>query len=388
MIKSKYEHMIAKKGWSEAKTRERLGIHSGIFGICCNILLCASKFTIGSLTGSVSITADAVNNLSDAASGVVTIAGAKLANKPMDEEHPFGHGRIEYISALIVSFLIFLMGFELGKSSIEKIINPTQVSFNPWLVAILMGAIVVKLIMAYYNNILFKLSNNINLKAVRQDSLNDCIATAATVAALIISSLTSFNRADGIIGLAVAVIIIISGIDIVKDILGRLLGQPPAPELVKSIEGIILSHSEIIGIHDLIVHDYGPGRIIASVHAEVPSTADIVEIHDIIDNIEKEISSKLKIVICIHMDPIVINDVIVDKYRELAAEVINKFDSRCTFHDFRVVTGESHTNLIFDLVTPFDKNKSTPRIIKELAAEFKKKDEKINIVVTVEHSYV
>lgn len=388
MIKSKYEHMIAKKGWSEAKTRERLGIHSGIFGICCNILLCASKFTIGSLTGSVSITADAVNNLSDAASGVVTIAGAKLANKPMDEEHPFGHGRLEYISALIVSFLIFLMGFELGKSSIEKIINPTQVSFNPWLVAILMGAIVVKLIMAYYNNILFKLSNNINLKAVRQDSLNDCIATAATVAALIISSLTSFNRADGIIGLAVAVIIIISGIDIVKDILGRLLGQPPAPELVKSIEEIILSHSEIIGIHDLIVHDYGPGRIIASVHAEVPSTADIVEIHDIIDNIEKEISSKLKIVICIHMDPIVINDEIVDRYRALTAEVINKFDSRCTFHDFRVVTGESHTNLIFDLVTPFDKNKSTPRIIKELAAEFKKKDEKINIVVTVEHSYV
>lgn len=388
MIKSKYEHMIAKKGWSEAKTRERLGIHSGVFGICCNILLCASKFTIGSLTGSVSITADAVNNLSDAASGVVTIAGAKLANKPMDEEHPFGHGRIEYISALIVSFLIFLMGFELGKSSIEKIINPTQVSFNPWLVAILMGAIVVKLIMAYYNNILFKLSNNINLKAVRQDSLNDCIATAATVAALIISSLTSFNRADGIIGLAVAVIIIISGIDIVKDILGRLLGQPPAPELVKSIEEIILSHSEIIGIHDLIVHDYGPGRIIASVHAEVPSTADIVEIHDIIDNIEKEISSKLKIVICIHMDPIVINDEIVDRYRALTAEVINKFDSRCTFHDFRVVTGESHTNLIFDLVTPFDKNKSTPRIIKELAAEFKKKDEKINIVVTVEHSYV
>ncbi len=388
MIKSKYEHMIAKKGWSEAKTRERLGIHSGVFGICCNILLCASKFTIGSLTGSVSITADAVNNLSDAASGVVTIAGAKLANKPMDEEHPFGHGRLEYISALIVSFLIFLMGFELGKSSIEKIINPTQVSFNPWLVAILMGAIVVKLIMAYYNNILFKLSNNINLKAVRQDSLNDCIATAATVAALIISSLTSFNRADGIIGLAVAVIIIISGIDIVKDILGRLLGQPPAPELVKSIEEIILSHSEIIGIHDLIVHDYGPGRIIASVHAEVPSTADIVEIHDVIDNIEKEISSKLKIVICIHMDPIVINDEIVDRYRALTAEVINKFDSRCTFHDFRVVTGESHTNLIFDLVTPFDKNKSTPRIIKELAAEFKKKDEKINIVVTVEHSYV
>ncbi|MGN0532801.1 MAG: cation diffusion facilitator family transporter [Eubacterium sp.] len=388
MIKSKYEHMIAKKGWSEAKTRERLGIHSGVFGICCNILLCVSKFTIGSLTGSVSITADAVNNLSDAASGVVTIAGAKLANKPMDEEHPFGHGRLEYISALIVSFLIFLMGFELGKSSIEKIINPTQVSFNPWLVAILIGAIVVKLIMAYYNNILFKLSNNINLKAVRQDSLNDCIATAATVAALIISSLTSFNRADGIIGLAVAVIIVISGIDIVKDILGRLLGQPPAPELVKSIEEIILSHSEIIGIHDLIVHDYGPGRIIASAHAEVPSTADIVEIHDVIDNIEKEISSKLKIVICIHMDPIVVNDEIVDGYRALAAEVINEFDSRCTFHDFKVVTGETHTNLIFDLVTPFDKKKSTPQIIKELAAAFKKKDEKINIVVTVEHSYV
>ncbi|MDD6728032.1 MAG: cation diffusion facilitator family transporter [Eubacteriales bacterium] len=388
MTKKWVDNLILKKGWDNAKAREQLGITSGVVGIICNVILCLLKFFVGAVTNSVSITADAVNNLSDAGSNVVTIAGAKLSARPVDKEHPFGHGRLEYISALIVAFFIFLMGFELGKSSIEKIITPEAVEFSIWNLIILLAAIGVKLWMAYFNNNLYKATGNINMKAVKQDSLNDCIATGATVVALLISSFTSFNRADGIIGLIVAVIIIIAGIDIIKDIMGPLLGQPPSEELVKNIEDIMLSDSNIVGVHDLIVHDYGPGRIIASAHAEVPADADIVLIHDIIDNIEKEISEKLQIVICIHMDPVVVNDEKVNKYKELTAEVLESYNPDFKFHDFRMVEGQTHTNLIFDLVVPFSKTVTNDKILSDITELFKEKDSSINIVVTVEHSYV
>lgn len=388
MINRIIDNSIKKHKWSPAVSREKLGVFSGTFGIACNLLLCAVKFLIGTLTGAVSITADAVNNLSDAGSGIITIAGTKLANKPVDEEHPFGHGRIEYISALIVSFLIFMMGIELGKSSVEKIINPESVDFSIWYIVVLVIAILVKLFMAYFNNILYKKTDNINLKAVKQDSLNDCIATAATIAALLISAFTPFKRADGIIGLAVAVIIFLAGIDIVKDILGKLLGQPPSEELVKNIESIMLEEEQIVGVHDLIVHDYGPGRIIASVHAEVPSTANIVEIHDIIDNVEKKISKELKIVICIHMDPIVMNDEEVDRYKEMTRRILEGINPQYSFHDFKMVKGPTHTNLIFDLVTPHDKHTTGSDILRNIRDEFKKEDDSINLVVTVEHSFI
>lgn len=388
MISRFIDNVIQKRKWSKEASRERLGIFSGIFGIICNALLCTIKFFVGTVTGSVSITADAVNNLSDAGTSLVTIAGTKLANKPVDEEHPFGHGRIEYISALIVSFFIFLMSFELAKSSVEKIIHPQDIKFNIWYIIVLAAAILIKLFMAYFNNILYKKTDNINLKAVMQDSLNDCIATGATIAALLISSLTSFKRADGIIGLVVAVIIFFAGVGIVKDILGRLLGQPPSEELVKSIENIMMSEEQIVGVHDLIVHDYGPGRIIASAHAEVPSTVDIVEIHDVIDNVEKKISKELKIVICVHMDPIVVNDEEVDAYKALTKDILSALNNEYSFHDFKMVKGPTHTNLIFDLVVPYDKKKTNVEILRELRNEFKEKDENINLVVTVEHSYV
>ncbi|MDE5985288.1 MAG: cation diffusion facilitator family transporter [Eubacterium sp.] len=388
MISKLIDDFIKKRNWSKSLSRERLGIISGIFGIFCNILLCAGKFLVGALTNSVSITADAVNNLSDAGSSIVTIAGTKLANKPVDEEHPFGHGRIEYISALVVSFFIFIMSFELAKSSVEKIINPQNIQFSIWYVIVLTAAILVKLFMAYFNNILYKKTDNINLKAVMQDSLNDCLATGATIAALLISYFTEFKRADGIIGLVVAIIILIAGVNIVKDISGRLLGQPPSETLVKSIEDIITSHEEIIGVHDLIVHDYGPGRIIASAHAEVPSTADIVEIHDVIDNIEKEISKKLKIVICIHMDPIVVNDEEVDYYKSLTQKIISEMNEQYSFHDFKMVKGPTHTNLIFDLVVPYEKNRTSAQILHGLRNRFSEENEAINLVVTIEHSYV
>ena len=388
MISKAIDKYVAKKNLQGEAKREKLGILSGFVGIMCNIILCAVKFLVGSLTGSVSITADAVNNLSDAGSSIVTIAGTKLANKPVDREHPFGHGRLEYISALIVSFFIFLMGFELAKSSVEKIINPQDVKFNIWYIVVLVIAILVKLFMAYYNNILYKKTDNINLKAVMQDSLNDCIATGATIIALLIAYFTPFKRADGIIGLVVAIIIFLAGVDIIKDILGKLLGQPPSEELVKNIEKIMMSEEQIIGVHDLIVHDYGPGRIIASAHAEVPSTADIVEIHDIIDNIERKIEKELKIVICIHMDPIVVDDEEVDKYKALTKDIIKQINDNYTFHDFKMVKGPTHTNLIFDLVVPYEKNKTSSQILKELDRKFKEKDEAISLVVTVEHSYV
>lgn len=388
MISKAIDKYVAKKNLQGEAKREKLGILSGFVGIICNIILCTVKFSVGSLTGSVSITADAVNNLSDAGSSIVTIAGTKLANKPVDREHPFGHGRLEYISALIVSFFIFLMGFELAKSSVEKIINPQDVKFNIWYIVVLVIAISVKLFMAYYNNILYKKTDNINLKAVMQDSLNDCIATGATILALLIAYFTPFKRADGIIGLVVAIIIFLAGVDIIKDILGKLLGQPPSEELVKSIERIMMSEEQIIGVHDLIVHDYGPGRIIASAHAEVPSTADIVEIHDIIDNIERKIEKELKIVICIHMDPIVVDDEEVDKYKALTKDILKQINDNYTFHDFKMVKGPTHTNLIFDLVVPYEKNKTSSQILKELDRKFKEKDEAISLVVTVEHSYV
>lgn len=380
-IKNKYDI-------SSTIGREKVSTMSGWCGIICNAILCLIKFIIGTVTGSVSITADAFNNLSDAGSNVVTIAGAKLANKPVDKEHPFGHGRIEYVSALVVSFIILLMGFELGKNSVMKIIKPEKVDFSIVSLVVLILAICVKLWMAYFNNKLFKLTNNINLKAVSQDSLNDCIATGATILSLVISYLTGFYYIDGIVGLLVAGAIILSGIGILKDTLGPLLGQPPSPELVKRIEDIITDEAEIVGVHDLIVHDYGPGRIIASAHAEVPSNEDIVHIHDVIDNVEKKIQKELNIIICIHLDPIDINNEEVNKYKAIAQKIIKQYNDEYSFHDFRMVNGETHKNLIFDLVIPFDKNNDTTKILNDIVAAFKKYDESLNVVVTLEHSFI
>lgn len=379
---------VENKDLPELKKRERYGIVSGIVGIICNIILSVSKFFIGVLSNSVSIMADGINNLSDASSNIVTILGAKLANKPVDAEHPFGHGRMEYISALVVAFLIFLMGFELGKSSIEKIINPQEVTFSIVSLVVLILSIVVKLWLAGFNGKIFKKTNNVNAKAVKQDSLNDCLATSAAIVALLISSFTDFIYADGIIGLIVAFVVILAGVGILNDIVGNLLGKAPDPELVKSIEELMLKEKWIYGVHDLIIHDYGPGRIIASAHAEVPCDADILEVHEVIDRVEKEINSKLKIVMCIHMDPIAVNDENINRYKKIISEVIEEYDKDFKFHDFRIVEGKNQTNVIFDLVIPHKYEKANDVILKELRAKVKEKKKEINLVVTIEHSYV
>ena len=379
---------VENKDLPELKKRERYGIVSGIVGILCNIILSVSKFFIGVISNSVSIMADGINNLSDASSNIVTILGAKLANKPVDAEHPFGHGRMEYISALVVAFLIFLMGFELGKSSIEKIINPQEVTFSIVSLVVLILSIVVKLWLAGFNGKIFKKTNNVNAKAVKQDSLNDCLATSAAIVALLISSFTDFIYADGIIGLIVAFVVILAGVGILNDIVGNLLGKAPDPELVKSIEELMLKEKWIYGVHDLIIHDYGPGRIIASAHAEVPCDADILEVHEVIDRVEKEINSKLKIVMCIHMDPIAVNDENINRYKKIISEVIEEYDKDFKFHDFRIVEGKNQTNVIFDLVIPHKYEKANDVILKELRAKVKEKKKEINLVVTIEHSYV
>ena len=379
---------VENKDLPELKKRERYGIVSGIVGILCNIILSVSKFFIGVISNSVSIMADGINNLSDASSNIVTILGTKLANKPVDAEHPFGHGRMEYISALVVAFLIFLMGFELGKSSIEKIINPQEVTFSIVSLVVLILSIVIKLWLAGFNDKIFKKTNNVNAKAVKQDSLNDCLATFAAIIALLISSFTDFIYADGIIGLIVAFVVVLAGIDIIKDIVGNLLGKAPDPELVKSIEDLMTKEKWIYGVHDLIIHDYGPGRIIASAHAEVPCDADILEVHEVIDRVEKEINSKLNIVICIHMDPIAVNDENINRYKKIISEVIEEYDKDFKFHDFRIVEGKKQTNVIFDLVIPHKYEKTKDVILKELREKVKEKKKEINLVITIEHSYV
>ncbi len=383
------ENIINKKEWDKSEAREKLSVMSGAIGIVCNVILCIFKFLVGSVTNSVSITADAINNLSDAGSNIVTILGAKLSSKPVDKEHPFGHGRMEYISALVVAFLIFTMGFELLKSSVSKLLHPEEIYFSAWNLLILAVAATVKLWMGYFNHNIYKITDNLNMKAVKKDCINDALSTVATMIALVISYFTPFKSADGVIGIVVSGIIVMAGINIVKDIMGPLLGQAPSEETVKQLEEIITKENAIVGIHDLIVHDYGPGRRIASVHAEVPSDADILEIHDIIDNIEVEVMEKMDILICIHMDPIVIDDEQVNEYKQITEKIIKSYNEEYSFHDFKMVKGPSHTNLIFDLVVPVpDSKKNNSEILSDIKKLFKEYDCTVNLVVRVEHSFI
>ena len=388
MLRKILEKSVAGCG-DEHKKRERYGVIAGGVGIICNIILCLFKFAIGYLTGSVAITADAVNNLSDAGSNVVSIAGSKLSNKPVDKEHPFGHGRMEYLSALVVAFLIFLMGFELAKDSLDKIINPAETKFSVIYVAILAVAAGVKLWLGHFNNEIYKITGNINMKAVRKDCINDALSTAATIAALVAGEFTGIKVIDGAMGMGVSVIILLAGVGIVKDILGPLLGQAPSKELVDEIEKIMLSQEPIVGIHDLIVHDYGPGRRIASVHAEVPSDVNLIEIHDLIDNVEVHILEEMGIIMCIHLDPLVLGDETVNRYKEMTSDILKSYNPEYTFHDFRVVQGPTHTNLLFDIVIPAEKRHIPSRVVLEDVQElFRKQDSTINIVARVEHPFV
>ena len=375
------------KKHSHTAPRQAYAILSGYVGILCNLLLFAVKLTVGALTGAVSVTADAINNLSDATVNIVTIAGTKLASKPVDKEHPFGHGRVEYISALIVAFSIFLMSFELAKSAFIKILHPETVKYSGVYFILLLAAIGVKLWMAYFNRKLYRLTDNLNLKAVMQDSLNDCAATLSTIIALFVAGRFCIWWIDGAIGCGVAVFVFFSGVSIVKDILGPLLGQPPSKELTDRIEAIILDNELILGVHDLIVHNYGPGRIIASAHAEVPCNVDLVTAHEVIDRAEQQIMDTLNINICIHLDPVATNDNEQDKYKTLTEIIISDYNESFAFHDFRLTHQDGKTILSFDLVTPFEYENKKEQIEQEITQLYRTKLPEVTLKMNVEHSY-
>lgn len=368
--------------------RERYGILAGGTGLALNLLLFAGKLAAGLLTGAISVTADAFNNLSDAASSVVTLIGFRLAGQEPDRDHPFGHGRAEYLAGLAVSVLILLVGVELCKSSFEKILQPEAVEFS-WLSAgILTVSILVKLWMGRFNRVLGGRIGSPAMAAAAADSRSDAAATAAVLAGLVFNDLSTLN-VDGWIGLLVAAFILRAGLGALKDTLDPLLGQPPSEELVEGIERSLLSHPQITGIHDLVVHDYGPGRQMMSVHAEVDAGADLLEIHDVIDAAERELKEQFHLEAVIHMDPVAVNDPRTVALRERTAELVRDIDPAATIHDFRVTAGPLHTNLIFDMVVPYAV-KGTDRALRERVQTLVKEGmgENYYTVVQIDRAYV
>lgn len=334
------------------RVRQAYGMLCGLAGICLNILLFSGKLLAGTISRSVSITADAFNNLSDAASSVVILIGFKMAGAEPDPGHPFGHGRIEYISGLIVSGAILIMAYELVQSSVEKIIHPEEVEYSALTLIILVISIAVKLYMCFYNRSISKKVDSAAMRATATDSLSDSIATFVVLIAAIVEKLTDL-QIDGYCGVLVGVFIFIAGITAARDTLNPLLGQPPEPEFVEKIKSLVTAHPEVLGIHDLIVHDYGPGRQMISLHAEVPAEGDILKLHDTIDNIEHELKRELRCDAVIHMDPVVTMDEQVQLMKEKTTSIIHAIDPKISMHDFRVVAGPTHVNLIFDVLVPF-----------------------------------
>lgn len=338
---------------TDPKTRGAVGSLSGIVGIACNLLLFAMKLLVGTLAASVSITADAMNNLSDATSSIVTLLGFKLAEKPADEDHPYGHARFEYLSGLGVAVMIIVIGFELAKSSVEKILNPTAVEFGFATCAVLLGSIIVKLWLAAFNGKLGKMIRSSTLEATAADSRNDCIATFAVLLAALVESVTSW-KIDGWMGLGVALFILYSGWNLAKDTISPLLGEAASQELQEQIVGFIGEHPKVLGYHDLMVHDYGPGRQYASLHVEMDCREDPLTCHERIDDMEFECRRDYGIHLVIHYDPVVTNDPELTRLRECCGMLLRCRDPRLSLHDFRMVPGRNHMNLVFDVVLPWD----------------------------------
>lgn len=370
------------------KLREAYGMLCGIVGVCFNILLFVGKFLAGTFSNSIAITADAFNNLSDAGSSVVTLLGFKLAGAKPDTEHPFGHGRIEYISGLVVAAAILLMGYELIRDSIGKILHPEETEFTVLVAVILIASILVKLYMAYYNRSVGKKLDSTAMKAVATDSLSDMVATTVVLLASVFTHFTGI-KIDGYCGLVVGFLVGYAGFDAARETLNPLLGQPPAREFVEKIDEIVMSHPEVCGMHDLIVHDYGPGRQMISLHAEVPAEGNILELHDVIDNIETELRRELGCEATIHMDPIVTSDEHVSETKAAMVSLIKAIDEELSIHDFRMVTGESHTNLIFDVLAPFNFRLTDEELLTEILQDVQEHfGENYYVVAKVDHSYI
>ena len=366
--------------------RQRYGVVSSVVGILCNALLCTAKIAAGLLTGAVSIVADGINNLSDGGSCVVSLLGFKMAGKPADDKHPFGHGRIEYVAGLIVSFIIVLMGVELAKTSLDKIFHPEEISFS-WITPAVLGiSILVKLWMCFFNRKMGDKIDSAVLRATAMDSLSDVAATSSVLAGFVIGYWARVNL-DGYLGVLVALFILYTGVSTAKGTLDLLLGEAPDPEFVKQIQQEVLSYPEIIGVHDLIVHNYGPDHSVISLHAEVPCDVDILKIHDTIDNAERDLKKKFDCEVVIHMDPIVTDDKETNEIHQKLSSIVRLLDSRVTIHDFRMVKGPTHTNLIFDIVVPHQFRLTDDQVVESLRQAVKALDARYEIVVNVDKAY-
>ena len=373
---------------TELEKRSVCAFVCSVIGIFLNVLLFAAKLICGLISGSIAISADAFNNLSDAGSSVVTLVGFRLAEKKPDTDHPFGHGRIEYISGLIVSFMIVFMGIELAKTSVTGLIEPHLPDFSALTVIILSVSILVKLYICLYNRKYGKWINSSAMMATASDSLGDVASTAVVLISTVVSRLTGFVYIDAICGLAVSVFILFAGIKAAKETVSPLLGQPPSPEFVKRVEELALSNDKIIGLHDMLVHDYGPGRIMVSLHCEVSSDDDIIELHEIIDGLENKIATELNCTALIHMDPVDINDEALNAIRPIVAEAVASLHPRASFHDLRVVRAAEHLNVLFDAVVPFEAEISEKEAVLRLTGEIKAQRPDCECIIKIDTDFV
>ena len=374
------------ENYKDSEVRSAYGYLCGIVGIVINVFLFGGKFIAGFLSGSVAVTADAFNNLSDAGSSVISLIGFRLASQKPDPHHPFGHGRFEHISSLIISMVIILMGFELGKDSVGKIVAPEEVEYSTLTFAILGISILAKLYMFLYNRHFGKKIDSTALRATATDSISDTVSTAAVLLSAILTVKTGI-LIDGWVGLAVAGFIMFAGISSAKETIDSLLGTPPDEEFCKTVEKIVLDHEGVIGIHDMIVHNYGPGRVFISLHAEVPSDGNFVDIHDTIDNIEHDIMRETGCLATIHMDPVDVRDELTAQMKTKVAEIISGIDEKITFHDFRMVSGPTHTNVIFDIVVPYNYKYGDEEIVDIIANKIHETDERFFAVIDVDKDF-
>ena len=369
----------------DANVRTNIGKLSGIVGIFSNLFLFVIKFVIGTIVHSVSIQADGVNNLTDAGSNIISILSFHLANKPADKDHPFGHERTETIASLFVGILILVLGFETAKESISKVIHPGSIDFRIASVIILLISIIVKFWMYAYNKKLSKTYDSSLLEATALDSISDVCGTTAVLVSTLLSPVLHFNL-DGYMGIVVSGIILYGAYGLLRDMINSLIGEAPDPELVHNIVDRIMAHPAILGVHDMMLHNYGPNKIFASAHVEVDSSKDIFETHDHIDNIEREVKENMNIDLVLHMDPVKVNDPETELYRAKVVEAIHQIDPKWGFHDFRIVSGPTHVNLVFDLVIPFEE-KYTQEEIEAMLLKHIQSDKKIYLVLTIDHPY-
>lgn len=375
------------KNTADAKVRQSYGQLTGWTGIVMNVLLFAGKFTAGTLSGSVAITADAVNNLSDAGSSVISLLSFKLAGKPADEDHPFGHARIEYIASLAVAFIILMLGVELIKSSVDKIIHPELAVFSWVSVGVLAASMLVKFWLYRFNTSIGRRIDSVVMQATAADSLSDVLATGAVLISAIVSPLIGFSL-DGYMGVVVACFIMWSAVGILRETMNKLLGEAPAEEIEMLLTRHLLRHEGVLSIHDLVVHSYGPGRTFATVHVEVDAREDILKSHDMIDNIEREVLLDHGVQLVIHLDPVVTDDECVNALRLRVQQLVMDVDPELTMHDFRVVMGQTHSNLIFDVVVPHGCSLSDQELTRAIIRRVKEMDEKYFAVVTLDRTYV